>query len=104
MFCTPELPPLVSALGFYALAQRIHQVDHIRSSGLPWALDLLSFLLFAKKLLERVLVLVLKFLWLKIGGSLPLGMERPGRQPFIALAEAAGAVWVRGASRPRPGA
>jgi hypothetical protein len=30
MFCAPEFPPLVSALGFDALAQRIHQVDHIR--------------------------------------------------------------------------
>ena len=56
MFYAPKLPALVSALGFDALAQRIHQVDHIRSSGLSWAFDLLSFLLFAEKLLERVLV------------------------------------------------
>jgi hypothetical protein len=66
MFCAPELPRLASALGFDALAQSIHPVDHIRPSGLSWALDLLSFLLFAEKLFERVLVLVLKFLGLKI--------------------------------------
>jgi hypothetical protein len=68
MFCASatQLPPLVSALGFDALAQRIHQVDHIRSSGFSWALDLLPFLLFAQKLFERILVLVLEFLGIKI--------------------------------------
>jgi hypothetical protein len=57
MFCALELPLLVSALGFDAIAQRIHQVDNIRSNRLSWALDLLSFLLFAEKLFERILVM-----------------------------------------------
>src|SRR5262249_4608704 len=51
---------------FHASAQCIHQVNDFRWRSLSRCLDLLTGLLLLQKLLQRVLVLVFKFLRLEV--------------------------------------
>ena len=54
-----------ATLLFHASAQGIHQIDNFRWRPLPRCFDLLTRLLFLQQLLQRILVVVLKFLGLK---------------------------------------
>src|ERR1700730_5546875 len=50
---------------FNAFAARLHQNDDVVAGWLFGPLDLFALLLLADEILERIFVLVLKFLWIK---------------------------------------
>jgi hypothetical protein len=58
-------PRRSSRLAFNTLPERVHQIDDVAAGRLFGPLDLLAFLLLADEILERIFVLVLKFLRLE---------------------------------------
>jgi hypothetical protein len=54
------------AFRVHASAQCIHEIDDLRRCALSWNLDLLTGLLLLQQVLQRILVVVLKFLRLEV--------------------------------------